>query len=524
MFLALDSALPAFAGTGLAGMTYSKDLVKFVAFRIESSMIPAYASFGAPEPNVRDVKLYETTLSGDLAGNDINVNDPCVLANDPNRAENAYHVVTTSNTAQTAILDGFTITGGNANESSTYGGGIYNSKGSPTIICCTMISNLAELGAGMYNYNAAPTITNCIWNGNRANYGAGIYSKDSEPNITSCILSRNIAETSGGGIYDNNSSPVLTDCTFTENSANYAGGMYNYQQSNPIVNNCKFIGNSAINLGGGMYNKNSSPSVIFCTLIDNTADHGAGTYNNNGSPAMTNCIFSGNSASYAGGMWNSGASGPTLTNCTFSANSAVNLGGGMYNSSSTPTITNCVFWGNSDWGGYDESAQIDGSSPIITYSCVQALDTFAGPPGNIGDNPLFVDPDGSDNIIGTEDDNLRLSFDSSCIDVGDNTAVPAGITTDFDSRPRIIDGDCNGTDIVDMGAYEFSWVSIGDFAGGCDVDFEDFAVFASAWLTEPGLPAYNTNCDISLPVDNRIDMLDLDVFTNNWLVGKTLQN
>ena len=322
--------------------------------------------------------------------------------------------------------------------------------------------------------------------------------------------------------------------------------MYNYEQSAPIVNNCEFIGNTAINLGGGMYNKNSSPTAILCTLIDNTADYGAGiynsdsdpniisciingniaekygagTYNSNSSPAIINCIFSGNSASYAGGLWNSGASSPTLTNCTFSANSAVNLGGGMYNSSGTPTITNCIFWGNSDWGGYDESAQIHGGPPVITYSCVQGLDTFAGSPDNIGSNPLFVDPDGSDNITGTEDDNLRLPFDSPCIDIGDNTAVPAGITTDLDGRLRILDGDCNATDIVDMGAYEFSWVSIGDFAGGCDVDFEDFAVFALAWLTEQGQPAYNAACDIGLPADNNIDMLDLDVFIDNWLVGK----
>ena len=36
-----------------------------------------------------------------------------------------------------------------------------------------------------------------------------------------------------------------------------------------------------------------------------------------------------------------------------------------------------------------------------------------------------------------------------------------------------VDGDFNETKIVDMGAYEFSFASICDFDGQCDVDFID---------------------------------------------------
>ena len=48
-----------------------------------------YAGYG----DVRDVEIYETILSGD---------------------NNRYHVVTGSGTGATAVLDGFTVTGGNA--------------------------------------------------------------------------------------------------------------------------------------------------------------------------------------------------------------------------------------------------------------------------------------------------------------------------------------------------------------------------------------------------------------------------
>ena len=73
--------------------------------------------------------------------------------------------------------------------------------------------------------------------------------------------------------------------------------------------------------------------------------------------------------------------------------------------------------------------------------------------GNIDADPLFVrDPDPGDGDWTTPGDNdygdLRLQLTSPAIDVGDNTAVPVGITTDLDGNPRISNG------VVDMGAYE----------------------------------------------------------------------
>ncbi|MBA7645390.1 hypothetical protein ES703_53146 [subsurface metagenome] len=95
-----------------------------------------YAGFGAPDPNARNVELYETILSGDLDGNDVPVNDPCDLVNEPTRSENSYHVLTGSGTDATAVLDGFSITAGNANGPSPSTNG---------------------RGVGMYNYLASPT-------------------------------------------------------------------------------------------------------------------------------------------------------------------------------------------------------------------------------------------------------------------------------------------------------------------------------------------------------------------------------
>ena len=66
-----------------------------------------------------------------------------------NQADNVYHVVTASSAVTaTAVLDGFTIIGGNADGSGAdgLGGGLYNSGGSPTLINVTFAGNAAAPG------------------------------------------------------------------------------------------------------------------------------------------------------------------------------------------------------------------------------------------------------------------------------------------------------------------------------------------------------------------------------------------
>jgi hypothetical protein len=79
-----------------------------------------------------------------------------------------------------------------------------------------------------------------------------------------------------------------------------------------------------------------------------------------------------------------------------------------------------------------------------------------GAAGNIGDDPLFVDADGPDDIVGTDDDNLRLSPISACIDVGASAAVPAD-TANLHNDGNTTEPapfDLDGNSVVDMGAYE----------------------------------------------------------------------
>ena len=357
------------------------------------AMMNGVAIYGGFDPGAgdtewedRDWMSNETILSGDLNGDD--------GPDFQNYDENSYHVFyhpDGTDLDSSAILDGFVVTGGNANgewdTNHSSGSGMYNSQSSPSLANCTFADNSAWFnGSGMYNSQSSPVLTNCAFQGN----SAGSY---------------------GGGMLNGRSSPALTDCTFADNSADFGGGMYN-DEASPTLTNCTFSGNSASTSGGGIFNSDSS------------------------SPTLTNCTFWGNPAQFGGGMYNYYSS-PTLTNCTFSGNTAEYHGGAMHSWESSPVLINCILWGDNPHEMYDDGA----TSPVVTYSNVQG--SYPGE-GNIDAPPFFVDA-----AIG----DLHLGACSPCIDAGDNDA-PDLPPYDFEGDDRILDGDDDGTATVDMGVDE----------------------------------------------------------------------
>ena len=293
-------------------------------------------------------------------------------------------------------------------------------------------------------------------------------------------------------------------------------------------------GNVSPQNGGGILCDYSSPTITNCTISGNTAGtFGGGMLcTNNSSPEIINCVFSGNKimlGGAGGGIACVFNGNPKLSNCTFSGNSAPMFGGGLYCfQMSYASMLNCIFHDNTAAYG-PQITIVEASDVLIGYTNLQGgqpaiyreYDShIIWGPGNIDLDPMLM-----------EDGHLRSG--SPCIDAGDNAYVPADFADldnddntfeplpfDLDNHPRIADGDCNDTVIVDMGAYEFAYAYSGDFDGQCDVDFVDYAIFALAWLTEPGDAQWNPACDISVPADNHIDRNDLDVLADNWLAGK----
>jgi len=297
----------------------------------------------------------------------------------PGNADNSYHVISNGSLNNTAILDGFTITGGNANfdvlgnDSRSHGGGMMNFAAngglcSPTVRNCLFTNNTAVFGAGMFNN--------------------GFNTGNANPVITNCIFSQNLATLGGGGIdnfgYAGSASPSITNSVFFSNiSLSRAGAMYCWGggsgNASPAILNTAFINNTAVDGGG---------------IVCDRTDFGGATNSGTATPVVRNSIFRGNTAS---------GTGPQF----------FTLGGAGF--IATYTLID-----------------ISNQNPPHTIS-------GAGT-GNIFSAPSFLnmaDADGGDNCWLTSDDGLQLQSGSPGIDAGDNAGVPS---FDIRGNTRIING------------------------------------------------------------------------------------
>ncbi len=335
----------------------------------------------------------------------------------------AIHVVSGENNAR---LDGFTVTGGDANSGANY--------------------PLEYAGGGMMNWMVSPTVANCIFTENDAGFGAGMGNggDGADPVVSGCTFINNRAHTFpvpdvlgiGGGMgnaYD--SSPVVVGCTFEGNTAeSFGGGMYNYSASTPDVEGCLFVNNQSTLFGGGMFGYLSVvANVRNCRFFNNTSATGGGMdFEGTSTVNLTNCVFSGNNGTTRCGGVRPYNSVVVAINCSFMDN----LGGEnstiRLDATSTLTLRNSIVWSASS-----TPVNVVSGSATVTYS-----DVTGGYPGtgNIDTNPLFVNPAGFD---------LRLNPGSPCIDAGDPVQSPPVPATDLRgvSRPQGLR--------VDMGAYEY---------------------------------------------------------------------
>lgn len=304
------------------------------------------------------------------------------LAGDP--TDNSYHVVISNGTTNATVLSGFTITAGYANGVAphSFGAGMYNDGGSPTIYNIIFDSNIVSptdlengAGGGIYNINGDPTFTDVIFSNNAVTQisyggeclGGGIYSNNSNLTMTNVTFLSNQATTTllgqcgGAGMYSKNSTINLTNITFSNNLGNHmgwpnaslgsaGGGMWNVD-STATLTDVLFYNNTA-HFGGAIYNSNSSLTINNADFNNNTGHYyGGGIRNVGGSLIISNALFDGNEAFLGGGgIVNMYATATiSLSNITFNKNHAV-FGGGFTNLSSIDsniTLTNLTFKDNS---------------------------------------------------------------------------------------------------------------------------------------------------------------------------------
>jgi parallel beta-helix repeat protein len=299
-----------------------------------------YAGAGGPDPDARDVELYRTILSGDLAGNDVPSEDSINGTKD----ENSYFVVTGSGTDGTAVIDGFTITGGYTVRAIWLGVeagvGLWIDAGSPTILNCCFTANCGRVAPGALSATngSNPTVSNCTFLDNQ---GRGVCNwRGSNAVLTNCRFEGNADE----AIRSIGGSPVITDCSFRGNGE-YRIYLYN---CDAVLAGCTFEGSDQVK-GEGIHGVQANLSLTDCVF------NGWGIDAWDSNAVVTNCAFRGSACQCCGGKpvglgIYSSASNLTLTDCTFTDLHA-EMAGGILAVNGELNLLRCAFAGNSGGSG-----------------------------------------------------------------------------------------------------------------------------------------------------------------------------
>ncbi|MEM9873906.1 MAG: right-handed parallel beta-helix repeat-containing protein [Myxococcota bacterium] len=407
----------------VAAGSYRPGVQPELSFRLRRGLA-VYGGFRGDEMALeqRDVAANVTILTGDIDQNDTTtagvVTDIADIA-----GTNSFHVVTAAGTDETAVLDGFTITAGNAaGTNATDGGGIQCDDG-------------------------GPTLRNLVVRGNRA-------------------LGR------GGGLFSRGT-PTVQGATFRDNQVVSAtGGAIAIEAGALNLSESAIIDNRSMDNGGGLYLSGSRFALLNVAITGNTTtNHGGGVASIGAAEAndnrFVNVLISGNRADgLGGGVYFLGSSKVALVNLTVTGNRADNRGGGLWlsNDNTMLRITNALIWGNTqgapaapregeifleDPNGPD--ADITISHSILRDSGGSAAWNLIGLAIDGGDNtdvdPLFVAAVSAASAP-TDGGNYRLQPPSPARNTGDPSSGNAS-ATDLAGQSRV-----QGT-TIDRGAYEF---------------------------------------------------------------------
>ena len=360
------------------------------------------------------------------------------------------------------------------------GGAIYGYESDVIIKGCRFDFNLADHGDGrggaIWLHKESPEIINCSFSSNSANIMGGAIELNNTPGAlihTSVFLNNSVVTVGAGGggavslQWDGVSpepSASVEGCRFQMNSSGLEGGAIYSNRVHVTVRQSEFIGNSAANGGGLMLDyklSGAADRVERCTFLGNNASVIGGAIRSYArSVEIKQSVFAYNSTDGSAGAvgFHSGLGSDKdtnynvkITNSTFYGNEANDWGGGIQNTEvSMLYLYNCIFWNNKGgqkyWdptaGTYRASNDVsnNGSSSMTTYfTDMESLTWEHGSvseshTGSFSLNPLFVDPDGADNIAGNQDDNFQLQATSPCIDRANGDFAPE---CDMDCYPRV---------------------------------------------------------------------------------------
>ncbi|MFL7791474.1 MAG: hypothetical protein AB8I69_04985 [Anaerolineae bacterium] len=211
-----------------------------------------YGGFAATETlrTQRDWDAHVTVLSGDIDGNDITDAYGIVTHTANIVGDNVYHVVTID-TEDVTVIDGFFITGGNAND-----------------------NNPDNAGGGMFIWDGSPVLHHLTFSGNYAGWNGGGMHSFGDPTLINVVFTGNTAYKQGGGM-SNSDDAMLINVVFSGNAAEKGGGMHNFSGDMELIN-VTFSGNAASGSGGGLFSDDLADTLVRnCILWGNTASSDA---------------------------------------------------------------------------------------------------------------------------------------------------------------------------------------------------------------------------------------------------------
>ena len=326
------------------------------------------------------------------------------------------------------VIDGFTLTGGDATGLGgsgiiygyDVGGGLYSGGADTTVSHCIVRDNVASTsgigwGGGLGFYWGNATVRDCLIEDNVASttssgYGGGVYFRYDAPTLCDNIIQDNVASMTdqgyGGGVASHSSALTMERNNVRRNVANkvntnpswkaYGGGIFLYGTTDPLLRNNVVADNRLVGSGdgSGLYLAYTDLRLLHVTLARNTGGNGQGVYAVNGATVgMTNTIV----VSHAVGVEASGAG------------TVIDLA--------------ATLWGTGAWANGDD----------VLTTCGGVVNTTAP---ELWEMPGFVD---------AEDRDYHINAGSAAVDAG----IAAGVLHDIDGDRRPM-----GT-APDLGADEF---------------------------------------------------------------------
>jgi hypothetical protein len=396
------------------------------------------------------------------------------------------------------------------------GGGVANYGGTLTITNSTIAGNgnsfvVVGSAGGVHNSGTFNMINSIIsGNGNYnyfGSYGAGGVSNSGTFTMTASTIANNVTgwRGSAGGV-DNSGTFNMINSLISDNGNDYgsAGGVSNSGTfsmiDSTISGNRTNTYHSFANAGG--VSNSGTFSMTNSTISGNDTSslrqyYGAGGVSNSGTFSMINSTISGNAARSDLGSNGAGAGGVenlgifSMINSTILVNDASGHGSGGVWNEGTLTLAGTLLSGN-----------IGGAPEIINFGTVVADNyNLFGFNGNAGVTGFSPGPKDIVPSVGMQLSNILnpvLAFKggptqthalvpgSPAIDAGGTACTDANgnpLLTDQRGRPRIVDGNRDGTARCDIGAFEFFPVvnNLVTLASDLETSFDPTSV--------PGAPA-----------------------------------